>query len=64
MEKEERREKREIKIRKMSSLFQICKTFYKTMALFSVNHLFLTKQTSENTENIFPKVICNEPNGP
>ena len=33
-----KKEKREIKIRKMFSPFQIRKTFYRKMALFSVDH--------------------------
>ena len=44
--------------------FQIRKTFYKKMALFSVDHLFFVKQTPENVENIFLKVIFSETNGP
>ena len=35
---EKKREKREIKIRKMFSPFQIRKTFYRKMALFSIDH--------------------------
>ena len=59
-----KREKREIKIRKIFFPFQIRKTFYRKMALFSVDHLFFVKQTPENAENIFLKVIFSETNGP
>ena len=45
-----KRERRKIKIRKMFSPFQIRKTFYRKMALFSIDH---PKQTPENTKNIF-----------
>ena len=32
--------------------------------IFSIDHLFFVKQISENTENIFLKIIFNETNGP
>ena len=62
--RKKKREKREIKIRKMFSPFQIRKIFYRKMTLFSVDHLFSVKQTPEYTKNVFLKVIFNEPNGP
>ena len=57
-----KREKREIKIRKMFFPFQIRKIFYRNMILFSVDHLFSVKQTLKNVENIFLKVIFSETN--
>ena len=58
-----KKNERKKKTRKMFSFFQIRKTFYRKMILFSVDHLFSTKQTSENIKNIFLKIIFNETNG-